>query len=303
MSAHLIDFGPILTTYAKCSSGLVGDVYENDEAHSGSMSDKFANVDTNSEHPELDEFFFFAFGESPWAAYRSSFERFVSNPTTSADDEGGNRELALSLPEEEQSLSSFNLDSTKLLSEQANNRVIGGHHPPRKERRRHPRSLEYRTPSPSSLVHLRQSNFSFAPELDEGAQNVADHAAGSNGVANSVVIGPIPGVDDSTPESITRIIRKYSLAEVVDVSLIKAPSEFPDVSSCPLPGCPVEDYEDSMAGAVMPCILERGLVHTLPISPPKPEHCDLVAISQGMWLQMELSCGVFCGLCLFLKLL
>ncbi|GMH21234.1 hypothetical protein Nepgr_023076 [Nepenthes gracilis] len=191
MPAHLIDSGPIPTTYAECSSGLVGDVYEIDEAHSGSMSVKFANVNTNSEHPEL----------------------------------------------------------------------------------------------------------------DEGAQNVADHAAGSNGVANSVEFGPIPGVDDSTPESITRITRKYSLVKSVDVSLIKAPSEFPDVSSCPLPGCPVEDYEDSMAGAVMPCILERGLVHTLPMSPPKPERCDLVAISQEMWLQMELSCGVFCGLCLFLNLL
>ncbi|GMH21105.1 hypothetical protein Nepgr_022947 [Nepenthes gracilis] len=127
---------------------LVGDVYENDEAHSGSMSDKFANVDTNSKHPEL----------------------------------------------------------------------------------------------------------------DEGDQNVADHAAESNGVANSMVIGPIPGVDDSTPESIARITRKYSLAEAVDVSLIKAPSEFPDDCSCPLPGCPAKDYVDSMAGAVMPCILESGLV-------------------------------------------
>ncbi|GMH29589.1 hypothetical protein Nepgr_031432 [Nepenthes gracilis] len=151
-----------------CLARLVGDVYENDEAHYGSMSDKFANVDTNSEHPEL----------------------------------------------------------------------------------------------------------------DEGAQNVADHAAGSNGVANSVVIGPILGVDDSTPESIARITRKCSLAEAVDVSLIKAPLEFPDDSSCPLPGCPVEAFVDSMAGAVLPCILERGLVHTLPISTPKPELCDLGTISQ-----------------------
>ncbi|GMH02163.1 hypothetical protein Nepgr_004002 [Nepenthes gracilis] len=135
MPAHLIDSGLIPSTYVECSSGLVGDVYEIDEAPSGPMSDKFAIVDTNSEHPEL----------------------------------------------------------------------------------------------------------------EEGAQNVADHAAGSIGVANSVEFGPIPGVDDSTLESITRITRKYSLAEVVDVSLIKAPSEFPYVSSCPLPGCPVEDYEDSMA--------------------------------------------------------
>ncbi|GMH26500.1 hypothetical protein Nepgr_028343 [Nepenthes gracilis] len=241
MSAHQIDFGPILTTSAKCSSGSVGDVYENDEAHSGPMSNRFANVDTNSE----------------------------------------------------------------------------------------------------------------LPELDEDSQNVADHADGSYGVANSVVIGPIPGVDDSTPESIARITRKYSLAEVVDVSLIKAPSEVLVDSSCPLPGCPVEGYVDSMAGAVMPCILEHGLVHTMPISSPKPELVTRGPLAEvdrppvrtlasvrcmspgvdfsppadhakssvtmdagcsvgpamsstnpvaGDVAAMELSCG-FCGMCLFLKLL
>ncbi|GMH15597.1 hypothetical protein Nepgr_017438 [Nepenthes gracilis] len=145
-----------MTTYAECSSGSVGDVYENDEALSGSVKDMLADVATNTEHPEL----------------------------------------------------------------------------------------------------------------DEGAQHVADHAAGSNGVANSVEFGPIPGVDDSTLESITRITRKYSLAEVVDDSLSKVPSEFPEVYSSPLPGSSVEGYEELMAGAVMPCILERGLVHTLPISLP-----------------------------------
>ncbi|GMH16881.1 hypothetical protein Nepgr_018722 [Nepenthes gracilis] len=151
MPAQLIDSGPIQTTYAECSSGSVGDVYENDEAHSGSMNDKLANVVTNTDHPEL----------------------------------------------------------------------------------------------------------------YEGAQYVADHATGSNGVANSEEFGPIPGVDDSTPESITL---------------------------SPLPGCPVEGFEDSMAGAVMPCTLEHGLVHTLSMSPPKQEHCDLVAISQGCnsWLLFPL---------------
>ncbi|GMH21156.1 hypothetical protein Nepgr_022998 [Nepenthes gracilis] len=165
MSAHQIDSGPILTTSAKCSSGLVGDVYENDVAPSGPM---IANVDTNSE----------------------------------------------------------------------------------------------------------------LPVLNEDTQNVADHAGRSFGVANSVVIGPIPGVDDSTPESIARITRKYSLAEVGDVSLIKAPSEFPEDSLCSLSGCPVEGYVDSMTGAVMPRILVLGLVHTMPISSPIPELCDLGAISQ-----------------------
>ncbi|GMH14553.1 hypothetical protein Nepgr_016394 [Nepenthes gracilis] len=119
MPAQLIDSGPIQTTFAECSSGSVGDVYEPDEALSGSVKDKIANVATNIEHPEL----------------------------------------------------------------------------------------------------------------VEGAQYVADHAAGSNGVANSVEFGPIPGVDDSTPKSIKRITRKYSLVEVVDDSLIKVPSEFPDVCS------------------------------------------------------------------------
>ncbi|GMH22894.1 hypothetical protein Nepgr_024737 [Nepenthes gracilis] len=118
------------------------------------------------------------------------------------------------------------------------------------------------------------------PEVDDGAQYVADHAAGPNGVANSVEFGPIPGIDDSTPESIKRITCKYSLAEVVDDSLIKVPSEFPDVCPSPLPGCSVEGFGDSKVGAVMPCNLERGLVHSLPMSPPKQEHCDLVTLRQ-----------------------
>ncbi|GMH21115.1 hypothetical protein Nepgr_022957 [Nepenthes gracilis] len=130
----LSDSGPIQTSLAECSSGSVGDVYEIDVAHSGSMNDKLGNVVTNNDHPEL----------------------------------------------------------------------------------------------------------------DEGAQYVADHAAGSIGVANSEEFGPIPRVDDSTPESISRITRKYSLAEVVEGSLIKAPSEFPDANSSPLPGCPVEGFEDPM---------------------------------------------------------
>ncbi|GMH14006.1 hypothetical protein Nepgr_015847 [Nepenthes gracilis] len=75
-----------------------------------------------------------------------------------------------------------------------------------------------------------------------------------------------------TPESIARITRKYSLVEGVEGSLIKAPSEFPDVSSSPLSGCPVEGSEVSLAGAVLPCDLERGLAHALPMSPSKQEH-------------------------------
>ncbi|GMH03503.1 hypothetical protein Nepgr_005342 [Nepenthes gracilis] len=87
---------------------------------------------------------------------------------------------------------------------------------------------------------------------------------GSNGVAISDEFGLIPGVDDSTLESIARITRKYSLVDVVDGLLIKAPSKFQDVSSIPLSGCPVEGSEASVAVAVQPCDLERGLVHALP---------------------------------------
>ncbi|GMH26472.1 hypothetical protein Nepgr_028315 [Nepenthes gracilis] len=133
---------------------------------------------------------------------------------------------------------------------------------------------------PSGPIIANVDTISERPVLVEDTQNVADHAGRSFGVANSVVIGPIPGVDDSTPESIARITRKYSLAEVEDVSLIKAPSEFPVDSLCSLPGCPVEGYVDSMTGAVMPRILELGLVHTMPISSIKPELSDLGAISQ-----------------------
>ncbi|GMH31927.1 hypothetical protein Nepgr_033771 [Nepenthes gracilis] len=52
MSAHQIVSGPLLTTSAKCSSGLVGEVYENDVAPSGPI---IANVDTISELPVLVE--------------------------------------------------------------------------------------------------------------------------------------------------------------------------------------------------------------------------------------------------------
>ncbi|GMH20947.1 hypothetical protein Nepgr_022789 [Nepenthes gracilis] len=107
-------------------------------------------------------------------------------------------------------------------------------------------------------------------ELDEGAQHVADHAAGSNGVANAA-------------ESLECCCFCCCCAEqgfIPDDSLSKVPSEFPEVCSSPLPGNSVEGYEELMAGAVMPCILKHGLVHTLPISPPQQEHCDLVAIRQ-----------------------
>ncbi|GMH19583.1 hypothetical protein Nepgr_021424 [Nepenthes gracilis] len=80
--------------------------------------------------------------------------------------------------------------------------------------------------------------------------------------------GPIPGVDGSTSESIARIIRKYSLVEVVDGLLNKAPSAFQDVSSFSLSGCSVEGHEASVAEAVESCDLGRGNVHTLPIVDP-----------------------------------
>ncbi|GMH19210.1 hypothetical protein Nepgr_021051 [Nepenthes gracilis] len=101
------------------------------------------------------------------------------------------------------------------------------------------------------------------PVLDVGAPFVADHAAGSphrpltstgvDGVAISDEFGLIPGVDGSTPESIARIARKYSLVDVVDGLLNKAPSD-----------CPIKGSEASVAEAVQPCDLGRGLVHALP---------------------------------------
>ncbi|GMH07536.1 hypothetical protein Nepgr_009376 [Nepenthes gracilis] len=112
------------------------------------------------------------------------------------------------------------------------------------------------------------------PVLDVGAPFVANLAAGSphrpltstgvDGVAISDEFGLIPGVDGSTPESIAQIARKYSLIDVVDGLLKKAPSEFQDVRSIPLSGCPVKGSEASVAEAVQPCDLGRGLVHALP---------------------------------------
>ncbi|GMH21142.1 hypothetical protein Nepgr_022984 [Nepenthes gracilis] len=81
-----------------------------------------------------------------------------------------------------------------------------------------------------------------------------------------------------TPESIARITRMYSSVDVVEESLITAPAEFPAVISSPVSGCPVEGSEASLAGAVLPCDLERGVAHALPMTPSKQELCNLVPI-------------------------
>ncbi|GMH22101.1 hypothetical protein Nepgr_023944 [Nepenthes gracilis] len=114
--------------------------------------------------------------------------------------------------------------------------------------------------------------------LDVGAPCVADHAAdsphrplistGVDGDAISVELGLIPGVDGYTPESIARITRKYSLVDVVEGLLNKAPIEFQEVESIPLSGCPVKGFEASVVDAVMICEPGRGLELTLPSVDP-----------------------------------
>ncbi|GMH22889.1 hypothetical protein Nepgr_024732 [Nepenthes gracilis] len=110
--------------------------------------------------------------------------------------------------------------------------------------------------------------------LDVGAPFVADHAAdsphrplistGVDGDAISDELGLNPGVDGSTQESIARIARKYSLVDVVDGLLNKAPFEFHEVRPIPLSGCPVKGSEASVAEAEMICDSGRGLELALP---------------------------------------
>ncbi|GMH31924.1 hypothetical protein Nepgr_033768 [Nepenthes gracilis] len=110
--------------------------------------------------------------------------------------------------------------------------------------------------------------------LDVGAPFVADHAAGSphrplistgvDGDAISDELGLNPSADGSTPESIARIARKYSLADVVDGLLNKAPFDFQEVRSIPLSSCPVKGSEASVAEAEMICDSGRGLELALP---------------------------------------
>ncbi|GMH12899.1 hypothetical protein Nepgr_014740 [Nepenthes gracilis] len=103
-----------------------------------------------------------------------------------------------------------------------------------------------------------------------GAQFVIDQAAGSPhrpgvvGVAISDECGLIPEVDGATPESIARIAHKYSLAEVVDGLLNKAPFELQDVRPIPLSGCPVKGSEASVDEAMQFCDSGCSLVHALP---------------------------------------
>ncbi|GMH03444.1 hypothetical protein Nepgr_005283 [Nepenthes gracilis] len=116
-------------------------------------------------------------------------------------------------------------------------------------------------------------------ELGDDSNN-QHQVDGSIGIAASAEVGPTPRVDDSTPESIVRISRKYSLADAVDGLLSKAPSDLHDVSSCPLSGDPDMGPEDSGAEVVLPCILESGLVHALPLSLSKQELDNLMPMSQ-----------------------
>ncbi|GMH06149.1 hypothetical protein Nepgr_007989 [Nepenthes gracilis] len=125
--------------------------------------------------------------------------------------------------------------------------------------------------------------------LDVGAPFVADHAAGSphrplintgvDGDAISDELGLNPGVDGSTPESIARIARKYSLANVVDGLLNKAPFEFQEVRSISLSGCPVKGSKASVAVAEMICDSGCGLELALPnVDPYAVIHCLMIMV-------------------------
>ncbi|GMH19817.1 hypothetical protein Nepgr_021658 [Nepenthes gracilis] len=128
--------------------------------------------------------------------------------------------------------------------------------------------------------------------VELGADSNHQHQVdGSIGIAASAEIGPTPRVDDSTPESIVRITRKYSLADAVDGLLFKAPSDLHDVSSCPLSGDPDMGPEDSGAEVVLPCILESGSVHALPLSLSKQELDNLMPMSQLFLLNCSLLGG------------
>ncbi|GMH32031.1 hypothetical protein Nepgr_033875 [Nepenthes gracilis] len=101
------------------------------------------------------------------------------------------------------------------------------------------------------------------PVLDVGAQFVDDHAAGTPHRPLTtlecvpIVAGSMGALQASTA----------GLVAVSNQKKHQAPSDFHDVSSRPLSGCPVVGHEASLAGAVQPCVMERGLVHALPISP------------------------------------
>ncbi|GMH21007.1 hypothetical protein Nepgr_022849 [Nepenthes gracilis] len=108
--------------------------------------------------------------------------------------------------------------------------------------------------------------------LDVGAPCADDHVAGSphrrpsgvDGVAIADEYGLDSGVDGSTPESIARIARKYSLVDVVDGLLNKVPLVCQDVRSIPLSGCLIKSSEATSAEEVQPCDPGCGLVHALP---------------------------------------
>ncbi|GMH14522.1 hypothetical protein Nepgr_016363 [Nepenthes gracilis] len=138
---------------------------------------------------------------------------------------------------------------------------------------------EVGAPSGSTIVVTAPGDTNAVQSvLVVGAPFVADLAAesphrppistGVDGGANSVESGLISGVNGSTPESIARITRKYSLVDAVEGLLNKHPIEFQEVGSIPLSGCPVKGSEASGVETVMICDPGRGLELTLPCAGP-----------------------------------
>ncbi|GMH18604.1 hypothetical protein Nepgr_020445 [Nepenthes gracilis] len=118
-------------------------------------------------------------------------------------------------------------------------------------------------------VPIEDKSKGASPSMFVGLDSVSNpchhnQIDGSSGDAISDEFGLILGVDGSTPESIARIARKYSLVDVVDGLLYKAPSDFQDVNSIPLSGCSVEGSEALVAEAVQSCDPGRRIVHALP---------------------------------------
>ncbi|GMH29083.1 hypothetical protein Nepgr_030926 [Nepenthes gracilis] len=122
--------------------------------------------------------------------------------------------------------------------------------------------LNQKTCSPAIVLgmFLRRMGLS----LSRGSPHRPLISTGVDGDAISVELGLNPGVDGSTSESIAWIARKYSLVDVVDGLLNKAPFEFQEVRSIPLSGCPVKGSEASVAEAEMICDSGRGLELALP---------------------------------------
>ncbi|GMH21191.1 hypothetical protein Nepgr_023033 [Nepenthes gracilis] len=102
---------------------------------------------------------------------------------------------------------------------------------------------------------------------------------GSPGVIPSKEYCVSHGVDDSTPESIVRIVRKYSLDDVpplvrikdtLEVSLLdkKSLDNQEDLSSVPLSRCPDVDSEVKVAESLHSIDVGRGKVHAMHTGDP-----------------------------------